>query len=185
MCLWLIEISTVAKNVGHVETICEEQVFQVCSKGQYLPTRLASRGFMSNISVPCIFPRISKRSRPVACSRSVGTVPGAAPGGRRSDSLWISVLDDSISEIPSRALYGRRRAWSEVDSGRRDDREIRTFECQEFAFRVTWLWVIFRGLGEFVLSACSMNLLLAWDCSLSARHGRGALGMTYVSQGKW
>lgn len=58
--------------------------------GVLLPRREASRGFMSKMSMPCIFPRISRRSRPVACSRSVGTVPGAAPGGRRSASVWIS-----------------------------------------------------------------------------------------------
>lgn len=46
---------------------------------------------MSKISTPSIFPRISNRSRPVACSRSVGTVPGLAPGGRRSSSVLISV----------------------------------------------------------------------------------------------
>ena len=45
---------------------------------------------MSKISIPCIFPNISRRSRPVAWSRSVGTVPVAAPGGRRSASVWIS-----------------------------------------------------------------------------------------------
>lgn len=42
----------------------------------YVPFLLASRGLMSKISTPCIFPRISRRSRPVACSRSVGMVPG-------------------------------------------------------------------------------------------------------------
>ena len=46
---------------------------------------------MSKTSMPCIFPRISKRSRPVACSRSVGMVPGEAPGGRRSDSVRTSI----------------------------------------------------------------------------------------------
>jgi hypothetical protein len=57
-----------------------------------VPTRLASSGLMSKISMPCIFPKISRRSRPVACSRSVGTVPGFAPGGRRSASVLISVI---------------------------------------------------------------------------------------------
>jgi len=56
------------------------------------PLREASKGFMSKISMPCIFPKISNRSNPVACSRSVGMVPGAAPGGRRSASLLISAL---------------------------------------------------------------------------------------------
>ena len=46
------------------------------STGLYVPFLLASRGLMSKISTPCIFPRISRRSRPVACSRSVGMVPG-------------------------------------------------------------------------------------------------------------
>jgi hypothetical protein len=56
-----------------------------------VPRRLASRGFMSKISIPCIFPRISRRSRPVDCSRSVGTVPGFAPGAKRSSGPLISV----------------------------------------------------------------------------------------------
>lgn len=38
-----------------------------------IPLREASRGFMSNMSMPRIFPSNSKRSRPVACSRSLGT----------------------------------------------------------------------------------------------------------------
>ena len=56
------------------------------------PFRLASKGRMSKISMPCIFPRISNRSRPVDCSRSVGMVPGLAPGGRRSCSSLTSVV---------------------------------------------------------------------------------------------
>lgn len=58
---------------------------------QVLPLREASRGFMSKTSTPSILPRISRRSRPVACSRSVGTVPGAAPGPKRSSLVLISV----------------------------------------------------------------------------------------------
>jgi hypothetical protein len=56
----------------------------------YAPVLLASRGFMSKTSMPCIFPRISRRSRPVAWSISVGTVPGWAPVGIRSCSSTIS-----------------------------------------------------------------------------------------------
>ena len=63
-----------------------------------VPSLEASRGFMSKISMPCIFPRISKRSKPVACSRSVGTVPGSAPGGRRSSSLLMSAAE--CQELP-------------------------------------------------------------------------------------
>lgn len=59
------------------------------------PLRDASSGLMSKTSIPCIFPRISKRSRPVACSRSVGTVPGRAPGGRRSASVLISTMQSA------------------------------------------------------------------------------------------
>ena len=44
------------------------------------------------MSTPCIFPKISRRSKPVACSRSVGTVPGSAPGGSKSCSVLISML---------------------------------------------------------------------------------------------
>lgn len=56
------------------------------------PSLDPSSGVMSKISIPCIFPRISNLSKPVACSRSVGTVPGLAPGARRSDSVLISTL---------------------------------------------------------------------------------------------
>lgn len=59
----------------------------------YVPFLLASSGLRSKMSTPCIFPRISRRSRPVACSMSVGMVPGAAPPeGRRSCSLVISAV---------------------------------------------------------------------------------------------
>ena len=59
----------------------------------YVPFLLASSGLRSKMSTPCIFPRISRRSRPVACSMSVGMVPGAAPVlGRRSCSLVISAV---------------------------------------------------------------------------------------------
>ena len=64
--------------------------FIVCDLISSIPKREASNGFMSKISTPCIFPKISNRSRPVACSRSVGIVPGAAPGPMRSASLLIS-----------------------------------------------------------------------------------------------
>jgi hypothetical protein len=56
-----------------------------------VPLREASRGFMSKMSMPCIFPNISNRSKPVACSRSVGMDPTAAPGASRSSSVLISV----------------------------------------------------------------------------------------------
>ena len=59
---------------------------------------------MSKMSMPCILPSISRRSRPVACSRSVGTVPGAAPGGRRSCSLLISV---TLKDPPKSAQLQR------------------------------------------------------------------------------
>lgn len=69
--------STMAKDLTEVES-------------SPVPFRLASSGFMSKTSTPCILPRISRRSRPVDWSRSVGTVPGSAPGGRRSCSVFIS-----------------------------------------------------------------------------------------------
>lgn len=56
-----------------------------------VPFREASRGDMSKMSTLSIFPRISRRSRPVDCSRSVGMVPGWAPGPTRSSMVLISV----------------------------------------------------------------------------------------------
>lgn len=67
------------------------------STKRHAPLRLASKVFMSNISTPSILPKISSRSRPVACSRSVGTVPGFAPGGRRSSSVLMSAVVDRWS----------------------------------------------------------------------------------------
>jgi len=59
-----------------------------------LPRREASSGRMSKMSTPSILPRISRRSKPVACSTSVGTVPGGAPGPVRSSTVLISVGGD-------------------------------------------------------------------------------------------
>ena len=58
--------------------------------GDHVPLLLESNGLMSKMSTPCILPRISRRSRPVDCSRSVGMVPGCPPDGRRSCSSLIS-----------------------------------------------------------------------------------------------
>jgi hypothetical protein len=66
---------------------------------------------MSKTSTPSIFPRISRRSRPVACSKSVGTVPGAAPGPIRSSSVLISIdclLKNAFSG--DFLIYGRSTA---------------------------------------------------------------------------
>lgn len=60
--------------------------------GNDAPFLSDGNGFMSKISTPCILPRISRRSRPVAWSKSVGIVPTGAPGGRRSSSVLISVV---------------------------------------------------------------------------------------------
>lgn len=67
-------------------------MIRISSRSHNIPRRLASNGLMSKISTPCIFPRISRRSRPVDCSRSVGTVPGCAPGAKRSASDLISAM---------------------------------------------------------------------------------------------
>lgn len=76
---------------------CCLEWYRMC--GLELPFRLASNGRISKISTPCIFPKISNRSRPVDCSRSVGMVPGWAPGGRRSCSSLISVFPPSHQPI--------------------------------------------------------------------------------------
>ncbi len=64
---------------------------------------------MSKMSMPCIFPRISSRSNPVACSRSVGTVPGSAPGGSRSSIDLISssrkIYRFSMSCVAERLIF--------------------------------------------------------------------------------
>lgn len=97
-----------------------------------IPTRSDGSGLISKISTPCIFPRISRRSRPVACSKSVGIVPGAAPGGRRSSSVLISVVS-LVFLLPTYdpAIAGRM--------------SLHTFECLQCSL-FTWLWIPFRGL---------------------------------------
>lgn len=64
-----------------------------------VPFREASRGRMSKISTPSIFPRISRRSIPVDCSRSVGTVPGLAPGPTRSSIVLTSSDGKLVSAL--------------------------------------------------------------------------------------
>ena len=75
-----------------------------------IPRRLASRGLMSKMSTPCIFPRISRRSRPVDCSASVGTVPGLAPSGMRSSMDLISVVGISSWPCRRRSVMGCHRS---------------------------------------------------------------------------
>ena len=70
-----------------------------------VPTRSDGKGLMSKMSTPSILPRISRRSRPVDCSRSVGTVPGAAPSGRRSASEWMSVRRHIFSSVVLQASF--------------------------------------------------------------------------------
>lgn len=72
---------------------CSSPADRTLMGSSIVPSRLESRGRMSKMSTPSIFPRISRRSRPVACSRSVGTVPGSAPGPKRSSSPLTSIID--------------------------------------------------------------------------------------------
>jgi hypothetical protein len=81
-------------NDGVLWSACPSSVPYLSSaRKSDIPRRLASNGLMSKMSTPCIFPRSSRRSRPVDCSRSVGTVPGCAPGAKRSASVLMSAED--------------------------------------------------------------------------------------------
>jgi len=81
---------------------------------QHKPLRDASRGLMSKMSTPSILPRISSRSRPVDCSRSVGMVPGSAPGPMRSSSTRISARSrQHLHQRPSRMPNWTRLKWME------------------------------------------------------------------------
>lgn len=95
---------TICESAGTpVQPHCNSSPADLTTTGSSIvPTRSDGRGLMSKISMPCIFPRISKRSRPVACSRSVGMVPGSAPGGSKSSSLLISIVQ-LISTVQSRS----------------------------------------------------------------------------------
>ncbi len=101
-------------------------------KGQTLPFRLASSGLISNTSIPCIFPKISNRSNPVACSKSEGIVPGSAPGGSRS-SIDLSSIQVHMSIDPS-------SVGTCLTRGRR-----RTFKGNHLLLRLPGLWVIRFG----------------------------------------
>lgn len=81
-----------------------------------VPRREASRGRMSKMSTPSILPRISRRSRPVACSRSVGTEPGAAPGPKRSSSPLTSVVGSLSADIARHVTMYRPRLWSAIEA---------------------------------------------------------------------
>lgn len=120
-----------------------------------LPLREASNGFMSKTSTPCIFPRISRRSRPVACSRSVGMVPGLAPGGRRSCSLLMSVY-----------LYQPELSSTDLVSASCHPSCALTVERFEQVRRLAGLWV--------AIGSC----LLCQPCYFSLRGAfRGAIGI--------
>lgn len=49
----------------------------------FVPNFVNFKGFISNNSLPSKAASNSRRSRPVACSASVGTVPGFAPGPKK------------------------------------------------------------------------------------------------------
>lgn len=85
------------------------------------PLREASRGRMSKMSTPSTLPRISRRSRPVDCSRSVGTVPSAAPGPNRSSKDLTSARTRDTRQPGSR-LAGRRGQKRAL--GRRDGSRV-------------------------------------------------------------
>lgn len=91
-----------------------------------LPFLLASSGLMSKISTPCIFPRISRRSRPVDCSRSVGMVPGLPPSGMRSCSPVISRVGILLAIGLWRLVLNRS---STVQCGIRCGRDRGEWEC--------------------------------------------------------
>lgn len=87
----------VSHELGTKEPECARMLVRH-SRTRGIPFLDASRGLMSKMSMPCIFPMSSRRSRPVACSTSDGTVPGLAPGGRRSSSVLISVRARNASQ---------------------------------------------------------------------------------------
>jgi len=121
---------------------------------------------MSNTSIPCIFPKSSNRSNPVLWSRSVGTVPGSAPGGRRSASVLISArgcIGSVQPDIQSQSYHLRKR--QKVGSCRNgkvrvDTRIIAellaekgiewfcTVKWDHFGIRISGLWITaFRICG--------------------------------------
>ena len=79
---------------------------------------------MSKISIPCILAKISNRSKPVDWLKSDGTVPGSAPGGRRSCSVLTSVragrrhILASEKEIRWETLMHRKANGNERDLGK-------------------------------------------------------------------
>ncbi len=123
----------------------------VARGGDAVPLLEASNGFMSKISTPCILPRISRRSSPVAWSRSVGTVPGAAPGGRRSASVLISGRRRQPCRLPSAQVrdYDALHCIASMIPRRKTAKELRRHGAVEhipskgIIFGSTW-----PGLGS-------------------------------------
>ena len=125
-----------------------------------IPRRLASRGLMSKMSMPCIFPRISRRSRPVACSASVGTVPGLAPAGSRSSMDLISACHQRLASCCSRVRGGRARG-SLQNNACAQSRTVELLEAREDAGGVGGVagLLLVGGLGLRV-ACCEVNGVL-------------------------
>ena len=135
------------------------KVFTVVERAS-IPFRLASNGLMSKTSMPCILPRISNRSRPVDCSRSVGTVPGSAPGGRRSSYVLTSAqgrrasacfydwregrgcpLSSGWRVIGVEGVCMTTRASAKGGYWEKIGKTSGTFERNHFPRRLAWFWI--------------------------------------------
>ena len=130
-----------------------------CGKEQNGPLRDESRGFMSKMSTPCILPKISNRSRPVACSRSVGMVPGGAPGPRRSSDVWISVYPHTYISMGTFPLTTASLPQSYDHQ--------HTFELLDLRPDRAGTWR--RGIGV----PCAMPRLVKWICIAPSSGARG------------
>ena len=131
-----------------------------------VPRRLASRGLMSKMSMPCIFPRISRRSRPVDCSASVGTVPGLAPSGMRSSMDLISAAHQQLALH----MYARDGMSSELGC-KMARRTVELLEALEDAGGVGGVagLLLVGGLGLRV--ACSRVNGASYDSSWGVPYG--------------
>lgn len=84
-----------------------------------VPRRLESRGLSSKTLIPSISPSSWRRSRPVACSMSVGTPPAFPPGpniwGAGGPPDWVRIV---VEKARVKEVEGLREARAAKIAGR-------------------------------------------------------------------
>lgn len=149
-----------------------------------VPFREASRGRMSKISTPSILPRISRRSTPVDCSRSVGTVPGWAPGPTRSSMVLTSAVAHQSAGVP---LAASTRLLFHHNGPRAVDKPIAKKQLRVTGRQQGKLWQrtgqCLRGLLGLGRSAV-VGVFCRWNHVMSATYEPAMLESPMQGRGK-